>query len=176
MFMLVILFKLIMSREIWNLIWALKAPKGPEQRSQKLRYWRLETRNKGSRTRYRSPANPASILLKLRLWWWFGKYLWHALWGWSIDTSTNFDQSWLSKRLSGGTPGSCQHFVTFIRTFKKSCFQPLKDNESFEIYGSQPSSTRDYIIQEIIDIDAKYISQLKVIDEVFKERDTSCSL
>ena len=38
-----------------------------------------------------------------------------------------------------------------------------------EIYGTQPSTTRDYIIQEIIEIDAKYIKQLKVIIESFKQ-------
>lgn len=166
-----------MSPEIWNLIWALKAPEGPKQRSQKLRYWRNKKWNKSSGTWNWSPTKPTSILRKLRLWRWFGKYLWNALWGRSINASTDFDQSRLSKWFYARTSGACQTLCNIYKSlFWRKVFEQLKDNESFEIYGCQPSSTRDYIIQEIIDIDAKYISQLKVIDEVFKERNMNLKL
>ena len=42
-----------------------------------------------------------------------------------------------------------------------------------EIYGTQPTTTRDHIIQEMIEIDAKYIKHLKVINGAFKQPLTS---
>ena len=55
------------------------------------------------------------------------------------------------------------------RNDKQENFDGQSSFNEDEIYGTQPSTTRDFIIQEIIDIDAKYIKQLKVIIESFKQ-------